>query len=193
MSLLTNLNLRFSFIGITETWLQDSSHNANFPGYRFIHKHSTDTSGEVVGLYLADSLEFKWGSDISFSSDETAEAFFVKVNRPKERNLFVSVIYRPPKQSLQEVINDLDLLITRISEENKKCYIMGDWNINLMKHQSHDKTGECLDIMFSRSFFSLISRPTKITSNSATLIDNSGTSARASRARAWSSILKRKW
>ena len=49
---------------------------------------------------------------------------------------------------------------------------MADWNIDLMKHQSHDKTGEFLDIMFSRSFFPLISRPTRITSNSATLIDN---------------------
>ena len=72
------------------------------------------------------------------------------MNRPEERNLFVGVIYRPPKQSLQGVINDLDLLITRISEENEKCYIMGDWNIDLMKHQCHDKTGECLDVMFSR-------------------------------------------
>ena len=26
---------------------------------------------------------------------------------------------------------------------------MADWNIDLMKHQSHDKTGEVLDIMFS--------------------------------------------
>ena len=91
----------------------------------------------------------------------------MEVNRPKERNLIVGFIYRPPKQSLQEFITDLDLLITRISKENKKCYIMADWNIDLMKHQSHDKTGEFLDIMFSRSFFPLISRPTRITSNSA--------------------------
>ena len=159
-NLLVNLNLRFSFIGITETWLQDSSHNSNISGYRFIHKHRINTSGAGVGLYLADSLEFKWRSDISLSSDETAESLFVEVNRPKERNLIVGVIYRPPKQS-----------ITRISKQNTKCYIMADWNIDLMKHQSHDKTGEFLDIMFSRSFFPLISRPTRITSNSATLID----------------------
>ena len=96
----------------------------------------------------------------------------MEVNRPKERNFIVGVIYRPPKQSLQEFINDLDLLITRISKENKKCYIMADWNIDLMKHHSHDKTGEFLNIMFSSSFFPLILRPTRITSNTATLIDN---------------------
>ena len=56
------------------------------------------------------------------------------MNSPKERNLIVGVIYRPPKQSLREFINDIDLLITRISKENKKCYIMADWNIDLEKH-----------------------------------------------------------
>lgn len=62
-------------------------------------------------------------------------------------NLIVGVIYRLPKQSLQEFINDFDLLlITRISKVNKKCYIMADWNVDLMKHQSHDKTGEFLDM-----------------------------------------------
>lgn len=62
-------------------------------------------------------------------------------------NLIVVVIYRLPKQSLQEFINDFDLLlITRISKVNKKCYIMADWNVDLMKHQSHDKTGEFLDM-----------------------------------------------
>ena len=63
----------------------------------------------------------------------------MEVNRPKERNLIAGVIYRPPKQSLQEFINDLDLLITRISEENKKCYIMANiyWNTDFVKHQSH--------------------------------------------------------
>ena len=106
-NLLATVNLRFSFIGITETWLQDSSHNSNIPGYRFIHKKHTNTSGGGVGLYLADSLKLKWCLDISFTSDENDESMFVEVNRLKEKNLIVGVIYRPPKQSLQEFINDL--------------------------------------------------------------------------------------
>ena len=52
-NLLATVNLRFSVIGITETWLQDSSHNSNIPCYRFIHKNRTNTSGGGVGLYLA--------------------------------------------------------------------------------------------------------------------------------------------
>ena len=51
---------------------------------------------------------------------------------------------------------------------------MADWNLDLMKHHCHDLTftGQFLDTMFSRSFVPLITRPTRITSNTATLIDN---------------------
>ena len=55
-----------------------------------------------------------------------------KLTDPKERNLIIEgVIYSAPKQSLQEFLNDLDLLlcIIRLSKENEKCYIMADWNI----------------------------------------------------------------
>ena len=49
---------------------------------------------------------------------------------------------------------------------------MGDFNLNLMNYQSHNPTGEFLDMMYSNTFFPLITRPTRITSHSATLIDN---------------------
>ena len=48
---------------------------------------------------------------------------------------------------------------------------MGDFTLNLMNYQSHNLTGEFLDMMYSNTFFPLITRPTSITSHSATLID----------------------
>ena len=44
---------------------------------------------------------------------------------------------------------------------------MGDFNLNLMNHQSHSVTGEFLDALYSNMFFSLITRPTRITCHSA--------------------------
>ena len=49
---------------------------------------------------------------------------------------------------------------------------MGDFNLNLMNHHCHSITGEFLDALYSNMFFPLITRPTRITSHSATLIDN---------------------
>ena len=43
--------------------------------------------------------------------------------------------------------------------------------MNLMNYQSYNLTGEFLDIMYCNTFFPLITRPTRITSHSATLFD----------------------
>ena len=37
---------------------------------------------------------------------------------------------------------------------------------------TNELTGEFLDVMYSKMFFPLITRPTRITSHTATLIDN---------------------
>ena len=63
-------------------------------------------------------------------------------------------------------------LMPKISRENKICYIMGDFNLELMNHQSSSENGEFLDSVYSNMFHPLISRPTRITSYTATLIDN---------------------
>ena len=38
---------------------------------------------------------------------ECAESLFVEINRPKEKNIIVGVVYRPPNQNLQDFMNSL--------------------------------------------------------------------------------------
>ena len=49
---------------------------------------------------------------------------------------------------------------------------MGDFNINIPMDEHNNNTCTLLDIMYSMSFIHLITRPTRITSTSATFIDN---------------------
>ena len=110
-TLLKNVDLRFSFIGITETWLRDSSLHTDISGYNFVHNPRKDRTGGGVGLYLADNFDFKCRPDLVFSCTECAESLFVEINRPKEKNIIVGVVYRPPNQNLQDFMNSLDLLL----------------------------------------------------------------------------------
>ena len=48
----------------------------------------------------------------------------------------------------------------------------GDFNLNILNNHCHESTGEFLDIMYSHMFLPLITLPTRITSHTATLIDN---------------------
>ena len=50
-TLLKNVELRFSFIGITETWLWNSSLHPDISGYNFVHNPRKDRTGGGVVLY----------------------------------------------------------------------------------------------------------------------------------------------
>ena len=49
---------------------------------------------------------------------------------------------------------------------------MGDFNIDLMKNNMHKPTTDFINMMFTNALIPLINKPTRITSHSATLIDN---------------------
>ena len=49
---------------------------------------------------------------------------------------------------------------------------MGNFDVNLMKYQTNNLTGEFLDSIYSNLSCPLINRPTRITAHSATLINN---------------------
>ena len=56
--------------------------------------------------------------------------------------------------------------------KNKLVFLMGDWNLNLINHHCHKVTSDFLDLLYSRMFFPLITRPTRIMASKASLIDN---------------------
>ncbi len=88
------------------------------------------------------------------------------------KNIIVGVVYQPPNQRVNEFIKNIEIVMTKISKENKLCYLMGDFNLDLITYHHHQFISEFLDIMYSNMFFPLITRPTRITSHTATLIDN---------------------
>ena len=49
---------------------------------------------------------------------------------------------------------------------------MGDYNIDILNNEVHSQTSDFIDMMYSYSLVPLINRPTRITNNSATLVDN---------------------
>ena len=58
--LLSNVNLKFSLIGNSEIWLNDSSSSVDINSYSFVHKSRENRSGGGVGLYVSSNLSFKF-------------------------------------------------------------------------------------------------------------------------------------
>jgi len=62
--------------------------------------------------------------------------------------------------------------LEKIKKEHKLCYLLGDYNINLLNSDTHQLTAKFVDTMFMYGYIPLTNKPTRIGSYSATLIDN---------------------
>ena len=89
-----------------------------------------------------------------------------------EINVIVGCVYRPPNQNTVMFIEKFNNILSLISKDNKHRYMMEDFNLSLLQYNYHVPTQEFIDSLFSHAFLPLISNPTRLTSYSATLIDN---------------------
>ena len=169
---LTSLDIKFSVVGITETWLMDPPFGVEIDGYNFVYKMRPVRSGGGVGLYVSDNLNFRIRTDIYADESEVMEALFIEIIRTHEKNIIAGKIDHAPNQNVNDFVTRINKILGKISRHNKICYIMEDFNLNLLKNQDHNATGEFLDGLYSHLFFPLITLPSRITSHTATLIDN---------------------
>ena len=91
---------------------------------------------------------------------------------PHGKKFIVGCVYRPANQNAAMFIDKFNNILSLISKGNKHCYVMGDFNLDLLQYNHHVPTQEFIDSLFSHAFLPLISNPTRLTSYSATLIDN---------------------
>ena len=80
----------------------------------------------------------------------------------------IGVIYRPPNTDMTRFTGHITQIIKSMKTDKKQCYIMGDFNINLLNYDTHQETRDYVDTMFSNACIPLISRPTRITPTTAT-------------------------
>ena len=143
-------------------------------GYAFVETHITKKSVGGVSLFINEKYLFYKRTDLS-QLDDSMECVTIEIethNFEVDKNIIVSVIYRTPNTDTDVFINTLNTLIEKIKPENKYCYLLGDFNINILNYTTHSATVGFVDSLFSYGFLPLISRPTRVTTSSATLINN---------------------
>ena len=167
-----SLKYKFSVIGITETWLhKDNEKNFPLPQFSFTRRSRENKQADGVGLYVNEAYQFKERDDLAVNADDVMESHFIELTA-KPNNILIGVIYRPPNDKLNAFKENLAELLHKLDSQNKKCFLMGDFNIDLLKSEENRHVNDFLNQMFSSSFYPLISRPTRVTKSSATLIDN---------------------
>ena len=88
-------------------------------------------------------------------------------------NVICGCVYRPPFMSVKSFNVQLNGMLGKLQHENKHVYITGDFNVNILPHIKSSLDRQDFMNIFSSSFFApLITKPTRVTDHSATLIDN---------------------
>ena len=123
-----------------------------------------------VSLFISASISYRILNEISIVNKDI-ECIFIEIELNGGR-IHVGIIYRTPDADVRNFCDYLVNILESLKPHNQSCYIMGDYDIDLLKHSTHNPTSEFLDLMFSNSFIPLINKPTRVTQKTATLIDN---------------------
>ena len=82
-------------------------------------------------------------------------------------------MYRPPNSNTQTFLASYNSLIFAMKKENPKGIIIGlDHNLNFLKADKHQATNDFIQGNLDFGLIPTVTRPTRITNTSATLIDN---------------------
>ena len=94
------------------------------------------------------------------------ESTFIELINTNKSNVIIGAIYRHPTMDLDE-FNDsyLNPLLDKISNESKTIFLLGDFNMDLVKYDHHAPTNEFLDSLSSQMFLPHI-QLTRVTCNS---------------------------
>ena len=172
---LNGLDIDFSILAFSETWLKPhNEHCYGVNGYNAEHNSRLNKAGGGVSLFIKKGIEYNKRSDLQFTTT-TMESLFNEIDKEVFRssnNIIIGVVYRPPNTDVDEFSDHMSNIVSILKTERKSCYLLGDFNLNLLNADTHSPTQEFIDLMYSDSLFPTITKPTRVTSHSATLIDN---------------------
>ena len=105
-------------------------------------------------------------------NEKVFESIFVKIEL-KHDTITCGTIYRSPMTDSitnQQFVTNLSSVLSHL-KPNTKCFIYGDFNDDLLQAKNR-YTSKFIEAMFDHCFYSLINKPTRITSSSATVLDH---------------------
>ena len=172
--LLERCGVKFSIMALSETWMNEEKGDDfdiyHFKGYSVHFMNRKHKKGGGTALYIKDSIKQKCVKELTYSIENCFEVVTVEIQENKGGKICVVCIYRPPNVHMNYFIENYNTFLEKIKD--KKVFICGDFNIDIMKSEVDYDTNKFLDLVFSFGQYPLIVKPTRITSKSSTTIDN---------------------
>ena len=173
--LLSDLNVNFDILAITETRIKKDSStpiNLQLSNYSIEHTPTESSAGGTL-LYINKRLSYQLRNDLRIYFESKIESTFIEIICSKSANVIVGCIYKHPTLPINDFTNDfISPLLQKLQKESsKRIFLLGDFNIDLLKYEISDSVNNFIDTLSSNFLLPLIFLPTRI-SKTSTLIDN---------------------
>ena len=179
-----NQPLKFSILAFQEIWSVQRAYE--IPGYSKLEYNTRDKNtalnpncGGGVGLYVDQKYEYELLDIESAFVPHVYESIWVKVKTKSGPDKIIGNVYRPnsaPRADLYKALEIHNQILDSLLNDrtNGKCEIIvcSDFNINMLNFESHNLTNSYINSLISKSFIPIITLPTRIKNQSATLIDH---------------------
>ena len=137
---LTNLKFNFALICVSETWLTEDNCNLyQLEDYRLVEQHRVNKTGGGVGIFVRKEICFSQRKNLQFQEDYI-ETIFIEIDKSvfsTKSNVLIGNVYRPPNSDIKQFLDKYGQIMEMVHRENKLCYILGDFNLDLLNFEHH--------------------------------------------------------
>ena len=153
--------------------LVKASNHSSFDlnGYHpFISNHRPDHSSRGgVGFYVQNQLVYAERPDLDVFVPSTFESVFLTL---QSYNLTIGVIYSTPNSDKTDFLSQFEIILSKPKDNKDKFILFGDFNINLLNFITEKIVVDFVNSIFECASIPLITKPTRISPNSSSCIDN---------------------
>ena len=124
-------------------------------------------------MYIKNNFNCNELTELELTSnpDSLIESLWLEISNSNKKYV-VAGIYRHPNSNISHFCKELENSLELITKSKTPCIIAGDINIDLVKYASHHLTTDYVNTLLINNFMPMIIMPSRITSKSATIIDD---------------------
>ena len=131
-----------------------------------------DRTGGGTTIFINSKHNFIQRPDLKINVTD-CDSTFIEI---PDRKIIIGLIYKPDYVVYDHYITQLEKTLCTITKERKTGFILGDFNIDLLKYHDNNLVNIFVNLLYSYSFFPCIDRPTRIYTTkrgtTISLIDN---------------------
>ena len=156
---------------LCETWHSKNSPTPEIKGYNSVHEFCERKKGGGVAILISENINYKLRPDLETPS-QVFEHCIIEVKLKTEKLICCSG-YHAPNTDTGVFLKEYENIVGNINKTTHAKIVMGlDHDLDLLNYEKHHPTREFVCINDNNNLVPGITRPTRITNTSATLIDN---------------------